>query len=269
MAEFQATFVPEAEEDEVGPAAETVTVDGRAMRYARVGEGGVAVVLVHGFGGDLTTWLFNQDAIATPGRSVYVPDLPGHGGSSKDVGSGRLDELADAVQGTLDTPRHRACSPRRPFARRCDRSNDRGARRTARGVADTRCSGGLGQDINGEFLDGFVEAESRRELKPVLETLFSDPAVVTREFVEEVLRTKRIDGVSEALRAISSSCFPDGRQAISIGDGLAALDAPILAIWGAEDRVVPPPTRRRCRRGRRSRSWPARATCRRWRPLTR
>jgi pyruvate dehydrogenase E2 component (dihydrolipoamide acetyltransferase) len=63
---------------------------------------------------------------------------------------------------------------------------------------------------------------------------------VTRDLTEEVLRTKRIDGVVEALEAISGSCFPDGRQAVSIADRLAGLDLPILAIWGAEDRVIPP-----------------------------
>ena len=34
---------------------------------------------------------------------------------------------------------------------------------------------GLGEEINGEFIDGFVAAESRRELKGVLERLFADP----------------------------------------------------------------------------------------------
>ena len=239
VAEFQATFVPEAEEDEAGPAAETATVDGRPIRYARRGEGAVAVVLVHGFGGDLTTWLFNQDALAAEERSVIAPDLPGHGGSSKEVADGGLDELAGSVQGLLDTLGiERAHLVGHSLgaavaATIATRSPDRAASLTLVAPA------GLGPEINGEFLEGFVEAESRRELKPVLETLFSDPAVVTREFVEEVLRTKRIDGVGEALRTISSSCFPEGRQAISIRDGLAALDVPILVIWGAEDRVVP------------------------------
>jgi pyruvate dehydrogenase E2 component (dihydrolipoamide acetyltransferase) len=240
VAEFQASFVPEAEEDEAGPAAETITVEGRNIRYVRLGDGETAVVLIHGFGGDLTSWLFNQEAIAAAGRSVYALDLPGHGGSSKEVGAGSLDELAATVGGALE-------------ALGLDRAHLVGhslggavaavvaAGQPGRAASLTLiASVGLGPEINGDFLQGFVEAESRRELKPVLELLFSDPAVVTRDLTEEVLRTKRIDGVAEALEAISQSCFPDGRQAVSITDRLAGLDLPILAIWGAEDRVIPP-----------------------------
>jgi pyruvate dehydrogenase E2 component (dihydrolipoamide acetyltransferase) len=240
VAEFQATFVPEAEEDEAGPAAESVTVDGRTIRYARIGEGEAAVVLIHGFGGDLTTWLFNQDSIATTGRSVYAPDLPGHGGSSKDVGSGTLEDLAVAVGGALEAlglERVHLVGHSLGGAVATAIAADRSGRAASLTLV---APAGLGPEINGEFLQGFVEAESRRELKPVLELLFSDPAVVTRDFVEEVLRTKRIDGVDEALAAISSSCFPGGRQAVSIADSLAGIEAPVLAIWGAEDRVVPP-----------------------------
>jgi pyruvate dehydrogenase E2 component (dihydrolipoamide acetyltransferase) len=240
VAEFQATFVPEAEEDEEGPAAETVTVDGRSIRYVRLGEGDTAVVLIHGFGGDLTTWLFNQEAIAGAGRSVYALDLPGHGGSSKDVGSGSVEDLAGAVDAALGAlglgQVHLVGHSLGGAVAAVIAATQPGRVMSLTLVASV----GLGPEINGDFLQGFAEAESRRELKPVLEVLFSDPAVVTRDFTEEVLKTKRLDGVAEALQAISGSCFPDGRQAVSIADGLAGLGAPILAIWGAEDRVVPP-----------------------------
>ena len=80
------------------------------MRYLRHGDGSEIVVLIHGFGGDLTTWLFNAEALAGPGRSVYAFDLPGHGGSSKDVGAGTVAELAETLQAALDalSPEFRA-----------------------------------------------------------------------------------------------------------------------------------------------------------------
>src|SRR6266542_6596171 len=80
IADFQATFVPEEAEEE-GPSAETMTVGGRSLRYVRYGEGDETVVLLHGFGGDLLTWLFVAEPLAR-GRVVYALDLPGHGGSS-------------------------------------------------------------------------------------------------------------------------------------------------------------------------------------------
>ena len=37
---------------------------------------------------------------------------------------------------------------------------------------------GLGEEINTRYIDGFVAAESRRELKPVLKDLFADENLV-------------------------------------------------------------------------------------------
>ena len=63
-------------------------------------------------------------------------------------------------------------------------------------------SAGLGEEVDPDYLDGFVNAESRRELKPVLETLFADTSQVTRRLVDDVLKYKRIDGVTESLRTL-------------------------------------------------------------------
>ena len=79
VAEFQANFVPAAaEEEETGAKPEKIEVAGRSLRYLKRGEGGVPVILVHGFGGDLNNWLFNHEALAAK-RTVYALDLPGHG----------------------------------------------------------------------------------------------------------------------------------------------------------------------------------------------
>ena len=79
---------PEDDDEDSGPATETVEVAGRAIRYLTRGEGGTPVILIHGFGGDLNNWLFNHEALAAK-RVVHALDLPGHGSSSKDVGDGR------------------------------------------------------------------------------------------------------------------------------------------------------------------------------------
>jgi pyruvate dehydrogenase E2 component (dihydrolipoamide acetyltransferase) len=239
IAEFQATFVPEVGDEEAGPRTEMVTVGDGALRYLRQGEGPQTVVLVHGFGGDLTTWLFNAEALAGPERSVYAFDLPGHGGSSKDVGGGTVAELAatlGAALGALGLERVHLVGHSLGGAvgvTLAATEPERVASLTL--VAPT----GLGEEIDGEFIDGFVAAESRRELKPLLERLFADPAVVTRQFAEDVAKTKRIDGVDEALRAIAAASFPGGRQTVDLRDELADVRVPVLAIWGTEDRIVP------------------------------
>jgi pyruvate dehydrogenase E2 component (dihydrolipoamide acetyltransferase) len=98
---------------------------------------------------------------------------------------------------------------------------------------------GLGEEINAEYIRGFIDAERRRELKPVLELLFADPGLVTRQLVDDVLKYKRLDGVDQALRAIAAAAYPEGRQGRVISDRLAELDVPVLVVWGREDRVIP------------------------------
>ena len=99
---FQAEFVP-ADEDagDSGPAPRKVELDGRLLRYFDRGEGDPALLLIHGFGGDLNNWLFNHEALAAE-RRVIALDLPGHGESGKALVRGDLDELSGSVLALLD-----------------------------------------------------------------------------------------------------------------------------------------------------------------------
>ncbi|MBX5446480.1 alpha/beta fold hydrolase, partial [Sphaerobacter sp.] len=100
-------------------------------------------------------------------------------------------------------------------------------------------SAGLGPEINGDFIEGFIAAGSRRQMTPVLTMLFADQSLVTRQFVEDTLRSKRIDGVDQALRTLADRLFPGGRQAIVLAPTLAGLNVPVLGIWGKEDQILP------------------------------
>ncbi len=65
IAEFQKNYVPPADDDgDAGPKTQIVEVKGRAIRYLKQGDGGTPLILIHGFGGDLNNWLFNQEALA-------------------------------------------------------------------------------------------------------------------------------------------------------------------------------------------------------------
>ncbi len=78
---FQAEFAVAAEAAAESAEAEPQTIEaaGRSINYLRSGTaGGPPLVLVHGFGGDLNNWLFNQPALSE-GHTVYALDLPGHG----------------------------------------------------------------------------------------------------------------------------------------------------------------------------------------------
>jgi pyruvate dehydrogenase E2 component (dihydrolipoamide acetyltransferase) len=208
VADFEASFVPGEEGEEgAGPQPETVEVAAGALRVLEQGEGDEVIVLLHGFGGDLGNWMFNTEALAG-GRRVLAIDLPGHGGSTKDVGAGDLDALTDAVTQVLD-------------ARGVERAHLAGHSMGGLVAAELavrapdRVSSlaliapvGFGEEINAEYIDGFIAARTRRELKPVLALLFSDPGLITRQLVDDVLRYKRLDGVDDALGTLASSLFP-------------------------------------------------------------
>jgi pyruvate dehydrogenase E2 component (dihydrolipoamide acetyltransferase) len=238
VAEFQASFVAEEAEEEAGPAPETVTVDAGTLRFLRTGEGGEPLVLLHGFGGDLNTWLFNVEALAAD-RAVYALDLPGHGGSTKQVADGELGFLVAALRGFLDSQgierAHLAGHSMGGLVAAALAIEDPG-RVLSLTLVD---SAGLGPEINLDFIEGFVAASGRRELKPVLQRLFADPDLVTRQMIDDVLKYKRLDGVQEALRALADRQFTDGRQQRVLTNELRSFPSPMLVIWGSQDQVIP------------------------------
>ena len=234
VAEFEAAFVPAESAAEIGPEPETVTVGAGTLRFLRQGDGGDAVVLLHGFGGDLNNWLFNLDALAD-GRTVFALDLPGHGGSVKRADG--LAALTGAVREFLDEEgigRAHLVGHSMGGLVAAAVAREEPGRVASLTLVD---SAGLGEEIDREYVDGFVAATSRRELKPVLQRLFADQELVTRSMVDDVLRYKRIDGVDQALHALAAELFPDGRQQRTLD--LEAYDGPVLVIWGEQDAVIP------------------------------
>jgi pyruvate dehydrogenase E2 component (dihydrolipoamide acetyltransferase) len=240
IADFEATFVPGEAEEAAGAAPETVSVGGRTLRFLRQGaEGAEPLVLLHGFGGDLNNWLFNSEALSGD-RAVYALDLPGHGGSGKDVGDGDAGVLVEALRGFLDS---------QGIERAHLAGHSMGALVAAElALADPGrvlslaliAPAGFGEEIDREYVEGFVKATGRRDLKPVLQRLFADPDLVTRQMVDDVLKYKRLDGVQQALEALSGKLFPDGRQArVLVGELDEGYTGPLLVIWGERDAIIP------------------------------
>jgi pyruvate dehydrogenase E2 component (dihydrolipoamide acetyltransferase) len=238
IAEFQASFVPPETSEDATTPTETVEVDGRRLRYLRTGEGLATVVFLHGFGGDLNNWLFNSEKLAQ-GRTVYAVDLPGHGESVKDVGAGDLGFFAATLGAFLNAvgvDRPHLIGHSMGAAVALQLALDQPDRMASLTLID---SAGLGREINADYIDGFVNAGKGRELKSVLQLLFADQGLVTRQLVDDVLKYKRKDGVDQALRTIRDALFPDGTQAVDLSARLGELAVPVLVVWGREDRVIP------------------------------
>lgn len=235
--EFQATFVPE-EEEAAGAEPETVEVGGRKVQYLKLGEGeGTPLLLLHGFGGDINVWVFNQEALAEGGRTVYALDFPGHGGSSKDVRDGALASFVEVVAGFMDEmviEKAHLFGHSMGGAVAASLALDHPEKVESLALI---ASAGLGEEINGDYIEGFIAANRRKEMRSVLGLLFANPDLVNRQLVNDVIRFKRLDGVDEALRKTADNLFPGGKQS-GVPD-LSGIGVPMLVVWGSEDRVIP------------------------------
>jgi len=224
-----------------GPEPRTLEAAGQRIRYLVMGDdaaGATPLLLVHGFGGDLNNWLFNQSELAG-GRAVYALDLPAHGGSAKSLESTDIAGLAGAIEAFIEV----ADLPGVHLA-----GHSLGGAIALRIAIDRPhlvrsltlvASLGLGPEINIEYIRGFIAARRRKDLKPHIEQLFADPSVVQREMLDDILKFKRLDGVGELLTRIADTVFAGDRQALVLREALTGLEMPRQVIWGADDRIIP------------------------------
>lgn len=239
--EYVATYqVPSGEEDEAdsAPAFQYTEVDGIKVRYQQTGSSN-PLLLIHGFGGDLNNWLFNVDELARA-HTVISLDLPAHGAS--DI---RLPEPADLATLARWVLRFLDAIGQQQVAILAHSMGGAIAAQMVQEVPErisrlavvSPC--GLAEDINTDYINGFIEAESRHDLKPVLGLLLADPEGVSRSMVDDTLKYKRLDGVQAALSRLRDQLFAGGHQS---AQPLLQIDTqrhPLMVLWGEDDRIIP------------------------------
>lgn len=223
-------------EEALTPAV--VEVGGLRISYLRRGAGSTPVLLVHGFGGDANGWGFVQQALSSQ-FDVIALDLPGHGNSGKSIADGSLHGFAGFVLAFLDTLR---------LARVHIVAHSMGggialalanAHPERIGSLTLLAPLGLGEEINTDYLKGFVTSRRRRELEAALRMLFADESLVTPSLAEEIIRFKRLDGAQAALETLFAHLVRDDRQIELFRSRLNALRVPISVVWGRRDRIIP------------------------------
>jgi pyruvate dehydrogenase E2 component (dihydrolipoamide acetyltransferase) len=236
--EYRTNFIPEdAAAEGGGLVLSAIDAGGRILQIGRAGSGTRApAVLIHGYAGDMNNWLFNIPALAAD-RPVIALDLPGHGGSSKDVGDGSLASLAKDVAVALDALGVARCHIV---------GHSLGGAVAARLAIDRPalvasliliCPSSLpGNDVSAEFLEGIVEARRPRDLKPVLDLLFADSGLVTKQMTEDMAKFKRLDGVDEALVRMKDQLL-SSEDASALARDLAKIPSATI-IASRADRVV-------------------------------
>ena len=195
------------------------------------------ILFVHGFGGDLNSWSYNQVELSTHFNTISL-DLPGHGGSALEVDSGNVSDLSEIlisffekkeinqahlVGHSLGGAISLLMAYRMPEIFK---------------TLTLICPVLPGCETNTEFLEGFIYADSRKQMRNVVSELYANPKVVNRNFIDETLKSRRFDGAKQALSKIKEANFlPSGEVSFQL-PSLEAIKAPIQIIQGSEDKII-------------------------------
>jgi pyruvate dehydrogenase E2 component (dihydrolipoamide acetyltransferase) len=198
---------------------------------------GTPTVMLHGFGSELDSWRQLVNAVPAAGP-VLALDLPAHGKSAALPAAG-FDGLVEAVEAALVaedvTTAHLLGHSLGGAVATALAGRAVVAARTLLLIAPA----GLGPEINGAFLDGFLRARRAESLAPWLAMTVTDPRSLPRDFLAVSLRPRQRDGYLDGLAALADGVFPDGTQAFEVRTTLNALTMPRRVVFGRDDRIIP------------------------------
>ena len=227
----------------------TVLVHNQRIAYLDVGAG-PPIILIHGFGGSMWQWEYQQHALSQNFR-VLTLDLPGAGVSDKPAINYRPDEMLDFFVAFMDA----AEIPQATLV-----GNSMGAG-LAIGMALTHPTrvdklvliDGLPQHV----LEKLTSPSIRRALETsvpswlisignmlfgglmiesVLREIVYDPALLTPAVIERSNRNRQRPGTIKPLMTVRENLpLWESGFATRIGE----ITHPTLVLWGEEDRVFP------------------------------
>ena len=200
------------------------------------------LVLLHGFGGGAYIWkavMAQLDGVCP----VIAYDLPGHGGSIGDAGTGGAGRMAKSVIADLD---------RRGVETFLVAGHSMGGalaailclRHPERVVAASLLApGGIGASIHHRALRDFAKAQTTDEMRQAMVAMAGPHAPVSPEAVEHALASHRLPGGREALTTVLDAILTRSADEIVQGrlpmDEIATLPMPVQVMWGDQDGILP------------------------------
>jgi pimeloyl-ACP methyl ester carboxylesterase len=228
----------------------TVTVKGTRIAYLDIGDG-PPVILVHGFGGSMWQWEYQQASLA-PRHRVITLDLPGSGLSDKPDLAYTPDEMVAFVLGVMDALEIQKAA----FV-----GNSMGAglaigmavahpERVDRVVLISGLPKGVREKLTGPLIRRAVETSApvwllrfgnwlagRWVTENVLKEIVHDHSRLTPAVIERSVRNRARPGLIRAAMAAARN-LPLWEQGFALRIG--EISRPTLVIWGTEDKVFPP-----------------------------
>ncbi|WP_312410472.1 acetoin dehydrogenase dihydrolipoyllysine-residue acetyltransferase subunit [Shinella sp.] len=219
-----------------GGATPTASNGRTVLKTLQAGVGD-PVLFIHGFGAELSAWrsFIGHISVANP---ILALDLPGHGGAAN-ASADSFDDLLAVVRATL-------------AAEKIERLHLVGHSLGAAvataiaggGDLDVRsltliAPAGLGPKINGDYVSGFLSADSEAALQAWLGLLVHEPANLPGVLVRATLSSREGTGMVANQTRLAAGVFAGSTQLFSVRDALNRFGGPARVIVGEQDRIVP------------------------------
>jgi len=198
---------------------------------------GAPVVFLHGFGADLNGWRPVQRLLPNS-RPALAIDLPGHGLSplGEDVSFRALVEAARAAMIEEGVREAHMVGHSLGAAVAAQVAHEPPVKALSLMLI---APAGLGEETNGAFFTGFLQADTEAALTPWLHMLVVDPAALGAALARTTLRQRRERPLASEQRRLAEAILSGGRQGFQVRDLLAAPKAPTKIVFGIEDRITP------------------------------
>jgi pimeloyl-ACP methyl ester carboxylesterase len=217
-------------------AAPAAVGGGQGIKSLQQGVGD-PVLFIHGFGADLSSWrpfVLQMKA----GNPLLALDLPGHGISQ----DGSVTSFADLVAQVLR--QIEAAGLTRLHLVGHSLGAAVATELAGGGSLDVRSlslvsPAGLGPKVNGDFVDGFLAAQSEVPLKAWLDVLVHDPAKLPGALLRATLAGRDGTRLAAQQRKLADAVFAGSTQLFSIRDALQRYQGPVRVMVGDNDRIIP------------------------------
>ena len=208
------------------------------------GSEGRPVVFLHGAGARAQRWQYNLESAARLGFRALAPDLPGHGLTSKSEAfdysirgySRFLGDLLNSVGGEaavlVGASFGGAVAARFTI--------DHPDRVASLILVSSPTVVEVGPDVR-QRLSRIALFPSRQAAVERLRRTFLSPLLVSDTFADEEFRAHSSPGARSALEKLACS-IAQHLDDVTLSGPLASFGAshPILLVWGAQDRILPP-----------------------------
>ncbi len=217
-----------------GRSPSDIVTSDTGLRLLQKGNGD-ALLFIHGFGADLSAWrpFILQLGLGNP---VYALDLPAHGANGH-ISALDFDALVEAV---IQTLKHSGLV--RPHLV----GHSVGAAIAAQVASSVKARSlallspaGIGPKINGDYISGFLAAQTEAALRVWLEMLVHDPAVLTGALLRATFAGRAGSDLVANQHKLASGLFEGNTQLFNIHVALKEFAGPLRIIVGSDDRIIP------------------------------